>query len=43
VKNLADYLREILAELADVEGFTADGREAFMANRMAQKAVIRSY
>lgn len=32
-----------MAELADISAFTADGREAFAANRMAQKAVIRSY
>lgn len=39
----ADYLRDLLTELSDVETFTKDGLEAFTSNRMAQKAVTRSY
>lgn len=43
MKELIGYLRDLITELNDVAAFTTDGREAFMANRMAQKAVIRSY
>jgi uncharacterized protein with HEPN domain len=36
-------LRDILSELADIEQFTIEGQQVFLANRMIQKAVIRSY
>jgi uncharacterized protein with HEPN domain len=39
----ADYLRDILQELDDIAAFTADGKDAFMADVKTQKAVIRSY
>lgn len=42
-KTTVHYLRDLLAELADIAAFTANGREAFASDRMAQKAVIRSY
>jgi uncharacterized protein with HEPN domain len=42
-KPTAHYLRDLLAELADITAFTAKGRDAFASDRMAQKAVIRSY
>ncbi len=43
MKTNADYLHDLLAELADIAAFTSNGREAFARDRMAQKAVIRSY
>ncbi len=43
MKDPRNYLPDMLTELADVADFTAAGQQAFMANRMAQKAVIRSY
>jgi uncharacterized protein with HEPN domain len=39
----ANLLRDLLAELSDIATFTSKGRQVFMADRMAQKAVIRSY
>ncbi|MCL4256532.1 MAG: DUF86 domain-containing protein, partial [Anaerolineae bacterium] len=43
MKLYVDYLRDILIELDDIRTFTQDGYEAFIRNRMAEKAVIRSY
>lgn len=43
MNTVIDLLNDLLAELSDVEQFTSDGLEAFGTNRMAQKAVIRSY
>jgi uncharacterized protein with HEPN domain len=43
MKDSRGYLRDLLTELEDIAAFTSDGREAFVANRMAQKAVMRSY
>jgi uncharacterized protein with HEPN domain len=42
-KTPADYLRDLLNELDDIEAFTAGGRDVFMADRKTRKAVIRSY
>ena len=42
-KTSADYLRDILNELADVAAFTESGQAAFMVDIKTQKAVIRSY
>lgn len=43
MKNVKNYLQDLLIELSDVATFTADGHEKFMQDRMAQKAVIRCY
>jgi len=42
-KALKPYLRDLLAELADIADFSAVGREVFWTDRRTQKAVIRSY
>jgi len=43
MKQYVDYLRDIRIELDDIRTFTRDGYEALIQNRMAEKAVIRSY
>lgn len=35
------FLRHILAAIADIESFTAEGRSGFMADRKRQSAVVR--
>lgn len=35
------YLGHILSAITDIEDFASDGREAFMADRKTQSAVIR--
>ena len=35
------FLKHIIAAADDIEDFTADGRQAFMADRKTQSAVIR--
>lgn len=40
---ICELFRDILIELEDIRTFTRDGYEAFIRNRMAEKAVIRSY
>jgi uncharacterized protein with HEPN domain len=42
-KPVADYLQDLLQELADIAAFTTEGRDAFMGDVRTQKAVIRSY
>ncbi len=43
MKNLAEYLRNLMEQIHDVEIFTVEGRESFLKDRKTQKAVIRSY
>jgi len=40
---IADYLRDLLDELADVASFTIEGRQSFEMDAKTHKAVIRSY
>lgn len=42
-KSSHAYLRDILDYLAKANAFTSKGREAFLADEMAQFAVIRVY
>lgn len=35
------FLRHILGAIADIESFTADGRDVFMVDRKTQSAVLR--
>lgn len=35
------FLEHILAAIGDIESFTAEGRDAFMADRKTQSAVVR--
>ena len=42
-KTPGDYLRDLLQELDDISAFSADGKDAFMADVKTQKAVVRSY
>lgn len=42
-KTPADFLRDMLHELADIADFTQEGREAFLTDSKTRKAVIRSY
>lgn len=37
------YLGHIVAAAADIEAFTADGRDGFFADRKTQAAVIRQH
>ncbi len=43
MSHIAQYLRDILQELVEVEAFTEDGLNAFLADRKTQKAVIQCY
>ena len=42
-KTDADYLHDLLIELADVTAFTKDGKSTFETDVKTQKAVIRCY
>jgi uncharacterized protein with HEPN domain len=43
VKSDQPYLGHILDSIEAIEGYVAPGREAFMAERMIQDAVIRNF
>ena len=37
------FLRHVIAAAQDIQAFTADGRDAFLADRKTQSAVIRQF
>lgn len=41
IERDALFLRHVLAAAADIQSFTTEGRDAFMADRKTQSAVIR--
>lgn len=43
MKEIQQYLKDILDYLNDVETFTADGRDTFIHDRKTHFAVIRAY
>ena len=43
MKSDTPYLRHIADSLAAIRGYVAEGREAFMRERMIQDAVIRNF
>ncbi len=43
MKDTKKHLRDLLIYLNDVENFTHEGREIFVADRKTQFAVIRAY
>ncbi len=43
MKNLKNYLQDMVSELEDIHAFTSPDYKTFLQDRKTQKAVIRSY